>query len=100
MWGLCGLMGAKKAQTVQRLCVGSVGCWLALTCLCDDMLVVYCGRVSKIYNLQVQYVLFWAKQGQTYHETKKKLLRIVSSSFISLLLLKILGALWDHQNPL
>ena len=64
MWGLCGLMEAKKAQTVQRLCVGSVGCWLALTCLCDDMLVVYCGRVSKIYNLQVQYVLFWAKQGQ------------------------------------
>jgi hypothetical protein len=46
MWGLCGLMGAKQALTGQRLCVGSAGCWWALTCLYNDIFVVYCGRVS------------------------------------------------------
>ena len=44
--GACGLLGEKQVLTGQRLCVGSVVCWWALTCLYDDILVVYCGRVS------------------------------------------------------
>ena len=38
--GLCGLLGEKQVLTGQRLCVGSVVCWWALTCLCAEITIV------------------------------------------------------------
>ena len=43
--GACGLLGDKQVLTGQRLCVGSVVCWWALKGPCNDVLVMYCGRV-------------------------------------------------------
>jgi hypothetical protein len=54
--GLCGLLGEKQVLTGQRLCVGSVVCWWALTCLCAEInCSTKClnqdGRLSKISQL-------------------------------------------------
>ena len=46
LWANGGYTSPDGAKALCGLCGLMVGCWWDLTCLHDDILVVYCGRVS------------------------------------------------------